>query len=104
MLRLRVAPRAAIQIQTAARWWKVNRTKAPAAFFEDLSRTLAILRVQPDLGMRVANPNLPGVRRVLLERVRYYLYYCEDDTNEVLEVLALWHSSRDSKPDLGPGG
>ncbi|MEO7973302.1 MAG: type II toxin-antitoxin system RelE/ParE family toxin [Thermoanaerobaculia bacterium] len=104
MLRLRVAPQAAIQIQTAPRWWKVNRTKAPAAFFEDLSRTLAILRVQPELGTRVANPNLAGVRRVLLERVRYHLYYRVDETGGALEVLSLWHSSRDSKPILGPPG
>ena len=40
-----------------------------------------------------------NVRRVLLARVRYYVYYRVTSAGEV-EVLALWHASRGRAPHL----
>ena len=50
-------------------------------------------------GARATNSKLEGVRRVHLARVHYHLYY--RTTHEpVIEVLALWHTSRGTPPDL----
>ena len=40
-----------------------------------------------------------GVRALWLERIRYFLYYVEADDTAV-EILALWHGSRGSRPRL----
>ena len=41
---------------------------------------------------------LQGVRRVTLSRIRYYVYYRA--TDQALEVLAFWHTSRGRQPPL----
>ncbi|MCC6556036.1 MAG: hypothetical protein IT372_24000 [Polyangiaceae bacterium] len=35
-----------------------------------------------------------GVRRLLLPRTGYYLYYTVDDTASAVRIVALWHTSR----------
>jgi hypothetical protein len=39
-----------------------------------------------------------GVRRLLLGRVRYFIYFRV--TPDTLEVLAFWHMSRGKQPTL----
>jgi hypothetical protein len=40
------------------------------------------------------------LRRVLLSRVSYHLYYAVDAKSQIVNILALWHTSRGSKPRL----
>jgi hypothetical protein len=40
------------------------------------------------------------VRRVLLSRVSYFLYYRVNRTSGSVEVLAFWHARRGSGPEL----
>jgi len=98
--RLRVAPRAAAQIREAADWWLANRPKAPHAFEEDLEKAFALVSSLPLAGQTVRHSRIAGIRRVLMGRVRYYLYYRVETGRELVEVLALWHSSREGEPRL----
>lgn len=41
-----------------------------------------------------------GVRRMLLARTSYHLYYVIDESAGSVELLALWHTRRGSKPTL----
>jgi len=50
------------------------------------------------IGGRALNTRTPGVRRIHLSKVNYYLYYRL--SGEVVEVLDLWHTSRGSDPGL----
>jgi plasmid stabilization system protein ParE len=96
--RLQVSPRAEAQIRVAADWWLENRPKAPEAFAEEIERTFDLIRALPSVGEPVAHPKLKGVRRVLLGRIQYYLYYQAFPATEIVEVLALWHTSRGKGP------
>jgi plasmid stabilization system protein ParE len=97
-LRLDITERAEQHILAATAWWSEHRAGAPGAVLEDLDHTLALLCIQPELGTRARRTKLAGVRRVTLPRIRYYLYYRV--IGEVLQVLALWHSSRGAGPIL----
>jgi hypothetical protein len=44
--------------------------------------------------MHPPSEKLPGLRRVLLVRTRYHLYFAPDDVTAVLNVIALWHAER----------
>jgi plasmid stabilization system protein ParE len=99
--RLRVAPQAEAQIREAARWWWENRPKAPEAFSEDLEEAFGLISLLPKAGQPVRHTRINELRRVLLGRVRYYLYYQVNDASEAVEVLALWHASRSGSPSLG---
>jgi plasmid stabilization system protein ParE len=81
-------------------WWRRNRPKAPDAIREEIERAASIISIQPAAGARALNVSLPGVRRVHLARVRYYLYYWLRTDPERIEILAFWHESRGSGPPL----
>ncbi|HEX7788029.1 MAG TPA: type II toxin-antitoxin system RelE/ParE family toxin [Methylomirabilota bacterium] len=92
MLRLRITHRAASEIERAELWWGANRPAAPSALRQDLGSAFDLLLRQPGVGVRVGNTRLPGVRRIHLGRIRYFLYYRVE--GDELVVLSVWHSSR----------
>ena len=97
-LRIDITEDARAQIEAAVAWWSENRPSAPGAVRDDLDRILGLLSVQPEMGTKARRVTLPGVRRVTLSRIRYYIYYRV--TDDALQVLALWHTSRGQGPSL----
>ena len=95
-LELFVSRRAGREIERIVKWWAVNRPAAPGAVRQDLQAALELLLVQPDIGVRVKEASSPEVRRLHLDRIRYWVYYRVRQNR--LEVLSLWHSSRGSGP------
>ena len=87
-----------LAIEEASVWWEANRPKAPGAFFEELERGLQLISQQPEIGARVRDIELAGVRRIHLSKVRYFLYYRIVSEPETVEVIALWHANSGSKP------
>ena len=99
-LPVKVTPRARREIRQASRWWAEHRSKAPHAFREDVQRAFDTLARQPLIGPPAINEKLAGVRRLHLKRIRYYLYYRVKDDPQQVEILAVWHTSRGTGPDL----
>ena len=99
-LPIRVVQSAADQIREASVWWDANRPKAPDAFREEIERAFELICAQPQIGAKAGNAKLAGVRRIHLSRVRYHLYYRVRESPEIVEVLAVWHTSRGAGPDL----
>ena len=99
-LRVRISPRAAAQIRRAADWWLEHRDKAPDAFADDLERGMELITSLPAVGEPVPHPRLSGVRRLLLARIRYHLYYQHEPGSDTVDVLALWHTGRGTGPPL----
>lgn len=99
-LPVRIVESAGQAITEAAAWWTTNRPKASDAFAVDLERAFQLLASQPLIGSRARNVKLAGVRRLHLPRVHYHLYYRVTSNPDVVEILALWHTSRGTSPDL----
>ena len=97
-LRVKVSARAASQIRKAAEWWAENRPAAPGAVRMDIGEALALLALQPGFGTAYEGARTKGIRRLLVGRIRYFIYYRA--TTEALEVLAVWHVSRGKQPAL----
>jgi len=87
-------------IREASEWWANNRPAAPTAMAEELERAFVLISLQPGIGARALNVAVEGVRRVHLARVHYHLYYRVAPSGSRLEVLAFWHTSRGSEPEL----
>ena len=90
--------RAARQIESAAEWWRENRQASPDALSDELVRTLDLITQQPGVGVPALNARLAGVRRILLPRVGYFLFYRVAPQKQLIEVLAFWHARRGSEP------
>jgi plasmid stabilization system protein ParE len=97
-VKVRVTKRAQAQIDRAAIWWDENRDLAPEAFDEDLAEAFSLLSVEPGIGAPVTNARTPGVKRLHLARIHYFLYY-RVYRGEV-QVLRIWHTSRGTDPKL----
>jgi hypothetical protein len=75
-----------------------TRRAAPGAIATDFGQAVALLAAQPGLGARDEDSRTPGVRRLFLNRVGYFIY-CKQQSGD-LQVLAFWHSSREYQPRL----
>lgn len=93
-------PRASREVAEAKRWWRANRTKAPDALEEEIRTALDLIAATPGIGAVARNVTLPGVRRIFLNRVNYFLYYRPQAESRVVEVVALWHARRGTGPRL----
>lgn len=93
-------PRASRDVAEAKRWWRANRTKAPRALEEELTATLDLISGTPGIGAIARNVVLPGVRRIFMNRVNYYLYYRPNLESRIIEIVALWHARRGTGPRL----
>ncbi len=98
-LRLLVTADADQQIRKAADWWRENRPAARGLFRQELERGFDLVTTQPGIGVRALDVAIQGVRRFHLYRIHYFLYYRLVD-DEVVEVLALWHTRRGQGPPI----
>jgi plasmid stabilization system protein ParE len=90
-MRLVVTRRAQRQLDKASDWWLTHRGKAPAAFDEDVAEAFAAITANPSIYPWFNTSR--GIRRMLVERIRYYIYY-RVSLKDTIEVLAIWHASR----------
>ena len=95
-LRVKISARAASEVRAAAAWWVENRPAAPGAVAADFGESVALLAEQPGIGAKYEGSRAPGVRRLFLGRLGYFIYYKTED--DILKVLAFWHSSREHQP------
>ncbi len=91
-----ISARAAAQVRQAAKWWQEHRPAAPGAVGTDFREAIALLVEQPGIGAPYEGARTPGVRRLYLSRIRYFVYYETSDSS--LRVLAFWHQSRGQQP------
>ena len=84
----------------AKRWWRANRTKAPDALEDELRTALDLMETTPGIGAVARNVTLPGVRRIFLNRVNYFIYYRPIVESRIVQVVALWHARRGTGPRL----
>lgn len=97
-LQVVIAPQAAEQIRSAARWWAKNRPLAPGAVEQDLKGALGLLVLRPHIGVSCEQSSIPDLRRLLLGRVQYFIYY--QPQKDEIRVLAFWHSTRVAGPKI----
>jgi len=101
-----VSPRARHQIGLVETWWRQHRPAAPELFTQELASAFDRLADNP-----LAGPGYVGVvaevgpdyevRRLLLRRSRYHVYYHFAPDLDRVDVLAVWHTSRGHGPELG---
>ena len=81
-------------MNAARRWWLGNRDKAPEAFDEDIDGARELLLLMPYAGKQWRTLSGKLIRRLTLERIRYYLYYRVHHDPDRIEVIFFWHTSR----------
>jgi hypothetical protein len=93
MYHLLFAARAQREAMQADEWWRANREEAPMLFASELGAAMEKLSRTPLVGARLNHP-WRDLRRWLLPRCRYAIYYSVDTTNHTITIRSLWHTSR----------
>lgn len=88
---IRFTALAARDVTSAGDWYEAQRSGLGAEFEQIVGASLALIRQVPEAGPVV----LKDVRRLLLPRFPYALYYRL--TDQVIEIRACLHSRRDPK-------
>lgn len=91
---------ATAQIETIDEWWIANRPAAPALFLEELDAAVKLLEKSPMLGASYAAAPVSGVRRILIGRSRYHVYWEVDEAIRRVTITAVWHAARGVGPPL----
>lgn len=97
---VRLTPEAEIQAAEVDSWWTAHRLAAPALFAEELLAALDLLERVPGAGVVYRVRGVPGLRRLLLPRTRYHVYYVHDPEAELVAVVAVWSAVRGQGPPL----
>ncbi|WP_437906596.1 type II toxin-antitoxin system RelE/ParE family toxin [Sorangium sp. So ce327] len=93
--------RSAEQARAVDAWWRENRPAAPSLFADELAAALRMLQRTPETGAPYGPKAKDGVRRVLLSRTQYYVYYAVEPEARFIGVLAVWSCLRGKPPSLG---
>lgn len=78
-------------------WWRENRPAAPDLFARELGHALTMLEETPTLGTRY-DGGPKSVRRLLLRRSHYHLYF-EEQLGQLF-VVAVWSAHRGRGPKV----
>jgi len=83
-----LTPRCKEQLDEAMTYIAADSPKQAEIMAEQFSAVRKIMEIMPEIGSKYKN----GMRRFLLGKFPYYIYYREKETE--IEILGIWHTSR----------
>lgn len=89
-----LAPQAVAQIRTASAWWRKNRKAAGDLLRDDVGAGLLLIAERPEIGRRVRTKRLGNIRRLVLRRTGYLLYYRVVPLTREVHVVHFRHGRR----------
>ena len=95
-----VAPSAREHVRRIGEWWEINRPAAPTLFADEFEAALGRLTATPTSVPVYRQSRGRVVRRLLMPRTSYHVYFEIDETAGVVKVVALWHGRRGTGPKL----
>jgi plasmid stabilization system protein ParE len=88
------------QLREIAHWWRENMRDEPELFIHELEASLQRLAALPWSGSPYPIARPTDVRRTLLRRCQYHLYYTIDEQARTVTIRASWHTARGHGPPL----
>ncbi len=88
------------QVDAIAAWWESERPVAPGLFVSELAACVEHLTQPPRIGAPNPHEAVPDLRRALLRRCGYHVYFRVDDFSEIVVIHAVRHSAGGNGPGL----
>jgi plasmid stabilization system protein ParE len=95
-----VAPSARQHIRRIDEWWRENRTNAPDLFTRELEAAFVRIAATPLIVAVYRETKGRAVRRLLMPRTSYHLFFEVNQGEQTIRVLAVWHAVRGRGPRL----
>lgn len=95
-MKVELSDEAKAEVARIDAWWRQNRPAAQDLFLDELEQALVALEDAPAIGTRYEPRS--GVRRLLLKRTHYHLYFVEQADR--VFVVSVWSTYRGRGPRL----
>ena len=69
-------------------------------FADEFEQVLSHLRTAPESGQRYRQVRGQFIRRWLMKKSLYHVYYCHDRAPDILEIHTVWSAKRGHGPPL----
>ena len=97
-MKVELSAEAQAQVEKIDSWWRRHRQLSPDLFTQELEGAFRALGEVPTLGVRY-EAGRPSVRRLLLRRSHYHLYFVQE-RDDRLYIVAVWSAFRGRGPKL----
>jgi plasmid stabilization system protein ParE len=94
------SPEALGHLEAIREWWLVNRQTSPGLFLRELRAAPRQAQRSPHTGKLYEAAGVRSIRRILLPKTSYHIYYWPDEAAQVVRVYAVWHGGRGEGPKL----
>ena len=94
------SPEATAHVEAVREWWWVNRQASPGLFLRELRAALRQVQRSPHTGKLYEAAGVRQIRRILLPKTSYHLYYWPDEAARIVRVYAVWYGGRGEGPKL----
>lgn len=88
------------QLGRATEWWQENRPENPELVEDEYAEAIARLKDAPMAGSPHVQARIQGVRKLLLPRTQYSLFYRVYASKQLVRIVAVWHAARGKGPPL----
>ena len=95
-----MTPRAERELERVDGKWRELRPDVPDLVFEEFDEALTHLESTPHSGELIGERRGLPLRRWLLSKTKYHLYFTVDVTRGVLTIHSVWGARRGSVPKL----
>lgn len=99
-MNIEIGKRASHQVERASDRWQKYRPSAPFLVEQELDEALRRLRTMPKIGIPYAMSKRSEVRRLLLPKTEYHLYYTLERDETVIVIHSVWGARRGRGPKL----
>ncbi len=99
-MKVRASGRAKREIVRAAVWWSANRPEASDLFLAELEAAERHLCSAPISGQVYGHRKGRLIRRWLLEKTEYHVYFSVDAAAGVVVLHSVWGARRGRGPNL----
>ncbi len=95
-----LAPAAQTQARKVAAWWRENRPAARDLFDDEMAAVLDRLAEAPKTGLPYWTIRNRLIRRILMARTSYNVYFEIQEERAFVRIVAVWHAARGHGPPL----
>lgn len=99
-MKIEIGKRARRQVERASSWWEEHRPLAPDLFVDELDAALRQLLSMPSSGVLYPTTKRPRLRRILLPKTEYHVYFALERDDSVIVIHSVWGARRGRGPRL----
>ena len=98
-MKIKISKRARRRAEKLDERWR-READYPNLFAEELNGVLLELASIPQLGSSWPTERRPMLKRLLLAKTKYHLYFEIDERKQVIRILTVWGATRGRTPNL----